>query len=466
MAHRLTLAEMAARVRTHELSPVELVEAHLRQIERINPALNAFVVLLADEARVLAREAERRVTSGEALGPLHGVPVTIKDSFDMAGLPTTCGSRFHRDRRAACDSAAVRRLRAAGAIPLGKTNCPEFLCNYETDNFIAGRTNNPWDLERTPGGSSGGESATIAGFCSPGGIGSDGGGSIRVPAHCTGIAGLKPTPGRVSAAGHIPEIAHPGGLLGVGGPMARNARDVKLLFEVLAGYDTDDPFSAPVPLRNPDLSGLRIGLMEQFYDVPVQPAINETVRRAARTAEGLGFPVEPFVPAGLERAPNLWWFFFGQLPARMTQALIAGREEDAHWTGTEFMNKALQEPEPTATKAVENLAIRDKMRAKLLRQMERFPVLLTPVCGTTAWKHRERRYRTATKGIGLFEAMMPVTWVNLLGLPGMVIPFGQDETRLPIGVQLVGRPYEEELLLELAIRLEEARGPFPSPKLA
>jgi Asp-tRNA(Asn)/Glu-tRNA(Gln) amidotransferase A subunit family amidase len=457
---------MAGKVRARELSPVELVEAHLRQIDKLNPSLNAFVVLLAEEAREQARVAERRLMTGEALGSMHGVPVTIKDSFDMEGLPTACGSRFFRERRAAHDSAAVRRFRAAGAIPLGKTNCPEFLGNYETDNYIVGRTNNPWDPERTPGGSSGGESAAIASFCSPGGIGSDGGGSIRVPAHCTGIAGLKPTPGRVSAAGHVPEIAHPGGLLGVGGPMARNAGDLKLLFEVLAGYDTDDPFSVPVPLRTPDLRELRIGLMEQFYDVPVQPAILETVRRAAKAAEFIGFPVEPYQPRGLERAPNLWWFFFGQVPARMIKALIAGREDDAHWTGTEFMNRALEEPEPTATKVVENLAVRDKMRAALLRQMEQFPVLLAPVCGTTAWKHRQRRYATPTKDISLFEAMMPVTWLNLLGLPGIVIPFGQDESGLPVGIQLVGRPYEEELLLEVAIRLEEARGPFPAPPLA
>ena len=466
MLHRLTLVEMAARVRAREVSPVELVDAHLAQIARLNPALNAFVVLLEDAARAQAREAEQQLERREARGSLHGVPVTIKDSFDMAGLPTTCGSRFFADRRAPADSTAVRRFRAAGAIPLGKTNCPEFLGNYETDNFIIGRTNSPWDLDRTPGGSSGGEAAAIASFCSPGGIGSDGGGSIRVPAHFSGIAGLKPTPGRVSAAGHVPEIAHPGGLLGVGGPMARNARDVKLLFDVLAGYDTDDPFSAPVPLRPPDLGGLRIGLMEQFYNVPVQPAIADTVRRAARAAETCGFEVELFEPRGLERAPNLWWFFFGQVPARMTRALIADRESDAHWSGTEFMSKALEELEPTATKVVENLAVRDKLRASLLQHMEKFPVLLTPVCGTTAWRHRERRYHTPEKDIGLFEAMMPSTWLNLLGLPGMVIPFGCDENGLPIGVQLVGRPYAEELLLEVAIHLEEVRGPFPSPPLA
>ncbi len=454
---------MAEKIRSRELSPVELVDAHLAHIEKHNPDLNAFILVLADEARESAKEAERRLMAGGEIGPLHGVPVTIKDSFDMAGLPTTCGSRFFRDLRAANDATAVRRLRQAGAIPLGKTNCPEFLGNYETDNYIIGRTNNPWDLERTPGGSSGGESAAIASFCSPGGIGSDGGGSIRVPAHFTGIAGLKPTPGRVSAAGHLPPIEHPGGLLGVGGPMARTARDVKLLFETLAGYDTDDPFSAPLPIREPDLAGIRIGVMEQFYGVPVQQAIADAVRKAAKAASDAGFHTELFQPSGLERAPNVWWFFFGQLPARITAALIAGREEDAHWTGTEFLKRALQEPAPTANNVVENLAVRDRMRASLLRQMNHYPVLLTPVCGTTAWKHRERRYRTPGKEISLFEAMMPSTYLNLLGLPGMAIPFGQDENGLPVGIQLVGRPWEEELLLEVAIRLEDRRGPFLSP---
>ena len=167
----------------------------------------------------------------------------------------------------------MARLKHAGAIPIGKTNCPEFLSNYESDNYLAGRTNNPWDLERTSGGSSGGESAAIAAFFSAGGIGSDGGGSIRVPAHFTGIAGLKPTPGRISAAGHVPEMNHPTGLIGVAGPMARTARDLRLLFQVLAGYDSDDPFAAPVPLREPDLASVRIGLMPQFYRVPVEAGV-------------------------------------------------------------------------------------------------------------------------------------------------------------------------------------------------
>jgi Asp-tRNA(Asn)/Glu-tRNA(Gln) amidotransferase A subunit family amidase len=197
--------------------------------------------------------------------------------------------------------------------------------------------------------------------------------------------------------------------------------------------------------------------------VPVQPAVRTALHKAAACARDLGYPVEPFQPKGLERAPNLWWFFFGILPARITRELIAGREDQAHWTGTEFLHKALLEPEPTAMKVVENLAVRDKLRASVLREMEDVPVLLLPACGVSAFPHRARRYPTVEKEIGLFEAMMPSTPFNLLGFPGMVIPFGLDSDGLPVGIQLVGRPYDDELLLEIAIRLEEARGPFPAP---
>ncbi|MGA2577538.1 MAG: amidase [Bryobacteraceae bacterium] len=198
-----SLCLMAGMVRDRAISPVELVESHLARIAAQNPRINAFVTVLGDEARAAARLAEDAVMHSESLGLLHGVPVTVKDSFDIAGLPTLCGSRFRLGHKAAQDAAAVARLRAAGAIVLGKTNTPEFLSNYETDNFITGRTNNPWDLERTPGGSSGGEAAAIASFCSAGGIGSDGGGSIRRSARLEASAATAEVPSafrRISAA--------------------------------------------------------------------------------------------------------------------------------------------------------------------------------------------------------------------------------------------------------------------------
>ena len=189
----------------------------------------------------------------------------------------------------------------------------------------------------------------------------------------------------------------------------------------------------------------------------------ETVRNAAAMLAQIGFKVEPFKPRGMERAPNLWWFFFGQLPAPFTKQLIQGREPDAHWTGTEFLHAALEQPAPSAEDVLNNLAARDRMRAGLLREMESVPLILSPACGVPAFHHREREWQTDGKPISLFEAMMPVTPWNLLGMPALAIPFGKSKEGLPIGVQLIGRPYEEELILEVAARLEEARGPFPGP---
>ena len=457
--HRLPLARQAQLIRERKLSPEELVEAHLQQIEKHNPRLNTFVVKLASDAR----SAARRLEDVPSQGPLHGIPLTVKDSFDMEGLPTLCGSRFRLWHRASKDATAVSRVRRAGAIVIGKTNCPEFLANYETDNHITGRTNNPWNPDFTAGGSSGGESAAIAALFSAGGIGSDGGGSIRVPAHFCGIAGLKPTPGRVSAAGHFPEISHPGGLMGVAGPMARTAADLRVLFDVLAGYDCEDPFSAPVAIREPDLTALRVGVLEQWPDTPVAPAIREAVRKAARTIEALGIPVEPFVPKGLETAPKLWWFFFAELPAQFTRELFTGREHDAHWTGMELLNRVPPELLIGSRRVVENLGARDRMRYTLLQQMNEYPVLLTAPCSVPAFRHRERHWPLDGREVELIEAMRPATPLNLLGLPGLVIPFHLTADGLPVGVQLVGRPWDEELLLELGMRMEEARGQFPSP---
>ena len=420
-------------------------------------------MVFADQARAAARRADQ----GLKIGPLHGVPVTVKDSFDVKGFPTRVGSFFAADVAAQEDATVVERLRRAGAILLGKTNTPEFLASYETDNFVTGRTNNPWNLERTPGGSSGGEAAAIAACCSPGGVGSDGGGSIRVPAHFCGIVGLKPTPGRISAwRTHAPPCTIPLGLLSVAGPMARTVADVRMLFEILAGYDERDPFSAPVPLREPKLHDLRIGVMEQWYDVPVQPAIREAIGKAAAMLADLGFAVDRFKPEGIEKAPNLWSFFFAELPARAMKERIAGRESEAHWTLTENLERALDRPPVSSWQVVEALEARDMMRLKLLDQMRRHQVLLLPVSGVAAFRHRERRFETGQKAIGIFQAMMSATPFNLLGMPALAIPFGQTGEGLTLGIQLVGRPYEEEVLLEIGAQLEAARGKFPLPEVS
>lgn len=460
MPHRLTLVRMQEMIRSRAISCVELMEAHLARIRAVNPRLNAFVRVFEEEAIVAAREADRMPVNSR---PLHGIPLSIKDSFDIAGYPTYCGSALRTWHRAAKDAAGVRRLRAAGAIVVGKTNCPEFLMNYETDNRVTGVTNNPWDLTRTPGGSSGGESAALAAFCSAGGLGSDGGGSIREPAHFCGIAGLKPTPGRVSAAGHVPEISHPGGLLGVAGPMARTAADVRALFEVLAGYDEEDPFSAPVPLRHPELGGIRVGVMEQWLNVPVDASARRAVKKAAAILSELGVPSEPFAPTGMDDATGLWWFFFGELAAPLLRALTDGKEE-AHWTATELIASVPRDRHLTGVEVVDSLGRRDALRTTLIAQMERCSVLLLPACGVSAFPHRTRKWDVEGGSMGLLDAMAPLTPFNLMGLPAMVIPVDFDPDGMPVGVQLVSKPYCEELILELAVRMEQVRGAFPSPQ--
>jgi Asp-tRNA(Asn)/Glu-tRNA(Gln) amidotransferase A subunit family amidase len=261
----LSAVEIAALVREKKISTVELVEAHLAQIEKLNSRLNAFVQVDADAATRQARAAEIAQADGEA-GPLHGVPLSIKSSVAVAGLRCEAGTRLRGGFVAPQDAPLVTRLRKAGAVILGTTNCPELLMAWETDNLLYGRTNNPWDISRTAGGSSGGEAAALASGMSAGGVGSDGGGSIRVPAHFTGICGLKPTPGRIPSTGHFPESAGPFALIGVVGPMARTVADLKILFEAMHGPDDGDPFAAPVPVRWPDRNGLKNFAIGYFED--------------------------------------------------------------------------------------------------------------------------------------------------------------------------------------------------------
>jgi len=451
---------MVTMVRDRAISPVELVEAHLRRIGERNPSINAFVSVFAEHARAEARQREAAIMRGEPVGLLHGVPLTVKDSFDIAGQPTLAGCRFREGHRSSHDAAAVARLRAEGAILLGRTNTPELLASYETDNFLTGRTNNPWDLNRTPGGSSGGEAAAIAAYCSPGGIASDGGGSIRVPAHFCGIAGFKPTPGRIPTTGHYPALGYPGGLTTVAGPIARTAQDLRLLFSALASFDAQDPFSTPVPLSAPAPQPIRIGVWERFYHVPVHTAIRAVVQKAAAMLAGLGLSVDSFQPAGLERAPNVWGFLFSQWPQVAARKMFEGREDELHWT----LRESLTQDQPTAEQVLLNLAARDRMRASLLRQMEDVPAILMPVCGVPAFPHRQRKWEIDGKSTGIFQVMMPAVLANVLGLPSVAIPITLSEEGLPVGVQLMGRPYEDERLLDLAVRLEEARGPWTAPQ--
>src|ERR1700722_14978091 len=300
MSHILleSAVEQLSMIAARKISPIELAEEHITQIERLNPKLNAFVDFDAERVRQQARALEQ--ASGKT-GPLHGLPMTVKASISVSGYRCETGSLLNQGHIPAEDAVVVARMRKAGAVVLGMTNCPEFLMAYETDNRLYGRTSNPWDLQRTAGGSSGGESAAIAAGLSAGGFGSDGGGSVREPAHFTGICALKPTPGRIPGRGHLPACDGPFAILGAIGPMARPVRDVTLLFIALSGQDALDPVSPPVGLRNESLDDLkRIPIAFFEDDGPVTLETRQAVRDAARMLEGMGFRVHPFRPHGLE----------------------------------------------------------------------------------------------------------------------------------------------------------------------
>src|SRR5882724_823078 len=347
----LSVVSLAEQIRRKQLSPVELVESHLTRIQELNPRLNAFVQIDAEGARRQAGAAEGAVRIGEKLGSLHGVPISIKSAIEVAGLRCESGTKLREGFVAPRDAPLVSRLRQAGAIILGVTNTPELLMAWETDNLLYGRTNSPWDVSRTPGGSSGGEAAAIAAGMSVGGVGSDGGGSIRVPAHFSGICGLKPTPGRIPATGHFPVSAGPFASIGVVGPMARTVADLKLLFEVMQGPDVGDACAAPVPLRWPSreqTKNLKIGYFEDDGRTPVTAETRAAVRMAGEALRSAGFQVERFQPEGLEQARQLWWKYFVIAGGMLLLPMFEGREADLSPILKQFLELSVAEPALTA----------------------------------------------------------------------------------------------------------------------
>ncbi len=464
----LSATEMAAAIANRETKATSLMEAHLERIARLNPRLNAFVHMDFEEAWRQAAAADMALESSKVFGPLHGVPLTIKSSIDVAGWPCSCGSRLRADYVAEKDAPLVSRLRQAGGILLGNTNAPECLMAYETDNRVTGRTNNPWDLTRTPGGSSGGEAAAIAARCSAGGVGSDGGGSIRVPAHYSGICGLKPTPGRVPATGHFPGSAGPFASLGVVGPMARTIADVKLLFEVMAGPDDGDPMAAPVPVRAPvdkEARQVRIGFFEEDGRVPVTAETRAAVRAAADALRTAGHIVEPFLPEELETMRRIWWNLFGRAGQLALGSLYEGKEAELSPILKEFIAIVRAEPRLTIEEFMNTLLERDAVRPRFLAQMERYPILLCPVCAVPAFIHGERKWEIEGRSVDYLDAMSYCQWFNALGNPAVVVPVGRSSEGLPIGVQVVGRPYEEEVVLAVAQEIESSYGDLEEPPL-
>jgi Asp-tRNA(Asn)/Glu-tRNA(Gln) amidotransferase A subunit family amidase len=449
-------------LREKKVSPLEVAEEHIHVIEQLNPKLNALVDFDPDRVRAQAR----LVASDNAA--LAGLPVTVKSSISTAGYKCELGSEFYRNNIPTQDATVVARLRNAGAVLLGTTNAPELLMAYETDNVLYGRTSNPWNLDYSAGGSSGGEAAAIATGLSAAGLGSDSGGSVRQPAHATGICSLKPTPGRIPSTGHIPPCIGPFTTLGAIGPMARTIEDVALMFCVLSGQDPIDPAGTPIAHRTltlEDLKRVTIGYFEDDGLTPVTPETRHALQAAASALKSAGFDVQPFRPSALEAARKLWWTFFVRCGAMFDEAIIKGRYEKLSPVFKEFLSIAQAEPQLTAEELLFAWAESDLVRSRMLAEMQDIPVLLCPVCAIPAFKHGERSWLVEGREVKYLDAMRYTQWFNTLGAPAAVVPVGSSPGGLPIGVQIAGRPFEDELVLGIADVIDREFG-YRTPPIA
>ena len=454
----LPATEQLSLLRRRAITPLELAEEHVAQIQRLNPQLNAIVDFDPDRIRAQARNPRP--------GPLSGLPVTVKSSISVAGHRCEIGSTLNRGFTPDHNAVVVDRLLAAGAGLLGTTNCPEFLMAYETENLLYGSTRNPWNLDYSAGGSSGGEAAAIAAGLSAAGLGSDSGGSVREPAHFTGICALKPTAGRIPAAGHLPPCLGPFSFLGAIGPMARTAGDLSLLFEALSGQDTNDPASPPVAPRAVSLEEAKqfpIGYFEDDGLISVTPETRDAVRAAAHALERRGFTLRPFRPGVLEAARKLWWTFFVQCGAMLYLPTIRGREAELSPTFRDFLAIARAEAPLTADDLLNAWVESDRVRGQLLEEMRDCPVLLCPVCAIPAFRPGECSWIIDGRAVAYLDTMRFTQWFNLLGGPAAVVPVSHSSQGLPIGIQIAARPFDDELTLAVAAALESEFGYQPPP---
>jgi amidase len=479
--------ELAQMIRDRHISAVELLDAQLKQITQHNSKLNAICTLNAEQARIRAKQADEALSSGEHWGALHGVPVTIKDIFETAGLRTTAGYIPLKDYIPKHDATVVSRLKSAGAIVLGKTNAAELAADYQSINSLFPSVNNPWNLDYTPGGSSGGSAAAIAAGLSPLDVGNDFGGSIRQPAHFCGVYGLKSTDRRISTAGMIPEV--PGMPLCVRqmmtvGCFARSLEDIRLCFSLIAGADVHRPDVPPVPLDTPSgkaLFDLKIAWIDEWSEIPVASDIRTVMQKTAQTLTHTGAKVERWLPPDFNVSEML----------NLYMRVAAYNSTYAQPRDRYNIQRSLQVIARTATQGdkqlrqlgdfsrflpellnpglkgyFETLTERDRFIAQLDTALEPWDVWLMPVAATAAFTHRPAWSAVEVDGraypyvVANGAYTMPF---NVSGHPVVVIPIGQTQDGLPIGLQIVGKRWREMELIAIAQQLDSVIGTFRHP---
>jgi len=455
---RLTLEELAPLLREGRLSPVEVTQAYLERIDALNPTLNAFITVTGDQALADARRCEEEIRRGGYRGPLHGVPVALKDLYDTVGVPTTAASRIYADRVPDKDATAVARLRAAGVVLLGKTNLHEFAYGVTSDSSYFGPTRNPWDLERVSGGSSGGSGAALAaGLCALA-TGTDTGGSIRIPAALCGVVGLKPTYGRVSCYGVLPlswTLDHPG-------PMTRTVYEAAIMLTAMAGYDLRDPASVDVPVPNytaglrQDAGGLCVGVDPAWALTGIHDEVRAAFQAALEVLKDLGAEIVEVSVSGIEEG----------MDAALT--ILSAEATAVH---EEFLRTCPENYQPDVRARLEKgfpirgidygraRRVGERLRRDFDLLFQHIDLFATPMCGIPAPRIGQREVTIGGQTVPVMAPLTRYTRVfNLTGLPAISIPCGFSSEGLPIALQLVGRAWDEATVLRVAHAYEGATG--------
>ena len=449
--------ELASLVASGRVSAVEVVDAHLQRIDAVNASVNAVVRVLGDEARARAEEVDRARAAGDVLGPLAGVPVTVKENIDLAGVPTTWGMSGLADAMAPGDAPVVERLRAAGAIPIGRTNLPDMGLRIHTDSGLHGLTRNPWDRSRTAGGSSGGEAVALATGMSALGLGNDLGGSLRTPASCCGIASIKPSSGRVPHASLVPAEDEPPVFqhFAVQGPMARRIGDVRLALAVLAGPHPRDPFSIPIQPTWPSLDRpLRVAVVPDPPAGTTDPAVAERVRAAARALDDAGCHTEELLPPRYDEVVELWNFLVTIDIRIMLPVIEPLLSRDART----FLHAAVDSQPPADLGAyVQGWMQRQSLARAWAAFFTEWDLILSPTWTQLPFQHGWD-VASSDNSRATLELLRPVMPANALGLPSACAPAGLVDG-LPVGVLLTGAMYREDLCLDGAELVEAALAP-------